>query len=82
MNIRELNYCLDYFITLFILLDYSEIRRKIMNPILTLKIIKPSPLLYFLFHLLFSAVNGDWFCVLWLSFRGGEGTMMLFQAIQ
>lgn len=47
MNIRELNYCLDYFITLFILLDYSEIRRKIMNPILTSKIIKPSPLLYF-----------------------------------
>lgn len=74
INIRELNYCLDYLA--------SEIQRKIMNPIRTLKIIKPSPLLYFLFHLFFSAMNCDCFYVLWLSFRGREGRMMLFQAIQ
>lgn len=74
MNIRELNYCLDYLA--------SEIRRKIRSPILTLKIIKPSPRLYFLFHLFFSIMNHDCFYVLWLSYRGREGRMMLFLAIQ
>lgn len=69
MYIRELNDCLNYLA--------PKIQRKIINLFQTLKIIKPPPLLWFLFHVFISVMKCDCLYALWPSFRGREGRMTL-----